>query len=211
MNVILCDIAFENLIKYLPWHRCCAAATWYRRVRSGGRSMWGSRRSDISELFIIPWQDITCPILWSYLDEWANKETRGPKGHISCTWVQCATFLTERQGQPFLYDPKTQIWYIKTLKSCFLSSFVEFLQQFQRRSRKCLCQSETRAAILFFWSAQKTQIWQRTLWSCFLSCFTEFRSVVSEEKSKMSQPIKGQGGHIVFPIGRKNTKLGRGR
>ena len=44
--------------------------------------------------------------------------------------------------------------------------------------------------------------------SCFLSSFVEFRSAVSEEKSKMSQPIRGQGGHLVFPIGPKNTNLG---
>ena len=37
---------------------------------------------------------------------------------------------------------------------------------------------------------------------CFLSSFVEFRS---EEKSKMSQPIRGQGGHLVFLIGPKNT------
>ena len=86
------------------------------------------------------------------------KLTRGPKGHISCTWVQCATSLTEQPRPPFLYDPKTQIWYIKTLRSCFLSSFVEFC------------------------------------------------SAVSE-KSKMFQPIRGQGGHLVFPIGLKNTNL----
>ena len=43
--------------------------------------------------------------------------------------------------------------------------------------------------------------------SCFLSSFVEFRSVVSEEKSKMTQPIRGQGGHLVFPIGPKNTNL----
>ena len=43
--------------------------------------------------------------------------------------------------------------------------------------------------------------------SCFLSSFDEFRSAVSEEKSKMSQPIRGQGGHLVFPIGPKNTNL----
>ena len=86
------------------------------------------------------------------------KLTRGPTGHISCTWVQCATSLTERPRPPFLYDPKTQIWYIKTLRSCFLSSFVEFC------------------------------------------------SAVSE-KSKLFQPIRGQGGHLVFPIGLKNTNL----
>ena len=59
------------------------------------------------------------------------------------------------------------------------------VQRFQRRRRKCLSQSETRAAILFFRSARKTQTWKRALRSCFLSSFVEFRSVVSEEKSKM--------------------------
>ena len=43
--------------------------------------------------------------------------------------------------------------------------------------------------------------------SCFLSSFVEFHSAVIEEKSKMSQPISGQGGHLVFPIGPKNTNL----
>ena len=47
----------------------------------------------------------------------------------------------------------------------------------------------------------------RTLISCFLSSFVEFCSVVSAEKSKMSQPIRGQGGHLVFPIDPKNTNL----
>ena len=46
-----------------------------------------------------------------------------------------------------------------------------------------------------------------TLRSCYLSSFVEFRWAVSEEKSKMSQPIRGQGGHLVFPIGPKNTNL----
>ena len=43
--------------------------------------------------------------------------------------------------------------------------------------------------------------------SCFLSSFVEFRSAVSEKKSKMSQPIRGQGGHLVFTMGPKNTNL----
>ena len=43
--------------------------------------------------------------------------------------------------------------------------------------------------------------------SCFLSSFVEFRSAVSEEKSKMSPPIRGQGSHLVFPISPKNTNL----
>ena len=41
----------------------------------------------------------------------------------------------------------------------------------------------------------------------FLSSFIEFRSAVSEKKSKMSQPIRGQGGHLLFPIGPKNTNM----
>ena len=91
------------------------------------------------------------------------------------------------------------------LASCQVS--LNSVQRFQRRSRKCLSQSETRAAILFFRSARKTQIWYRTLRYCFLSSFVEFRSTVSEKKSKMSQPIRGQGGHLVFPIGPKNITL----
>ena len=40
------------------------------------------------------------------------------------------------------------------------------------------------------------------------SCQVSLNSLaVSEEKSKMSQPIRGQGGHLVFPIGPKNTNL----
>ena len=46
-----------------------------------------------------------------------------------------------------------------------------------------------------------------TLRSCFLSSFVEFCSAVSEEKSEMSQTIRGQGGHLVFLIGPKNTNL----
>ena len=43
--------------------------------------------------------------------------------------------------------------------------------------------------------------------SCFLLSFIKFRSAVSEEKSKMSQPIRGQGGLLVFRSGPKNTNL----
>ena len=86
--------------------------------------------------------------------------TRGPKGHISCTWVQCVTFLRDRPRRTFLFTDRP-----------------------------------------------KKQTWWRTLRSCFLSSFVKFRSAVSEEKSKMSQPIRCQGGLLVFPIGPKNTNL----
>ena len=86
--------------------------------------------------------------------------TRCLKGHISCTWVQCATFLTLDLPGRFVYS-----------------------------------------------SAQKTQPWQKTLRSCFLSSFVEFRSAVSEKKSIMSKPIRGQGRNLLFLIGPKNTNL----
>ena len=62
---------------------------------------------------------------------------------------------------------------------------------------------------------EKHKLGMETLRPCFLSSFVEFRSAVSEEKSKMSQPIRGQsghlvfgqGGHLVFPISPKNTNL----
>ena len=71
-------------------------------------------------------------------------------------------------------------------------------------------QSEARATILFFLLTRKTQTWKRTMRSCFLSSFVEFHSAVSEEKSIMCQPIRGQGGHLVFPNGPKNTNLVEG-
>ena len=186
-----------------------------------------------------------------------TKKTRGPKGHTSCTRVQCATFLMDWPGRPSCFSNQPEItnlvedveillpvkfrWIpfsgsraeVENVSanqrpgwpSCFsdrpekhklgrgpwdlASCQVSFnsAQRFQRRNRKCLSQSEARAAILFFRSDRKTQTWQRTLRSCFLSSFVEFRSAVSEEKSKMSQPIRGQGRHLVFPIGLKNTNF----
>ena len=49
-----------------------------------------------------------------------------------------------------------------------------------------------------------------TLRSCFQSSFVEFRSAVSEEKSKMYRPIRGQGA-ILFLWSAQKHKLGRGR
>ena len=79
-------------------------------------------------------------------------ETRGPKGHISCTWVQCATFLRNQPGRPFLFSDRAEKHKLGRghwdLASCQVS--LNSIQRFQRRSRKCLSQSEARAAILFF-------------------------------------------------------------
>ena len=143
---------------------------------------------------------------------------------------------------------------VEDLASCQLS--LNSVQQFQRRSRKCLSQSEARAAILFSDQPEKHKLgrgrWDlaschRSAWAAILfsgyrevenvsanqrpgrpSCFPispkntnlvedveillpvtdrpgrQFYSAVTE-KSKMSQPIRGWGGHLVFPISPKNT------
>ena len=68
----------------------------------------------------------------------------------------------QRPGRPFCFFPDLpekhkhgrRHW---ELASCQVS--LNSVQRFQRRSRKCLSQSDARAAILFFRSAQKTQTW----------------------------------------------------
>ena len=86
---------------------------------------------------------------------------RGPKGHISCTWVQCAIFLKDWPGRPSCFSDRPKQHKLGRgrwdLSSCQVS--LNSIQPFQRR------------------------------------------------RQKMSQPIRGQGGHLVFPIGPKNTNL----
>ena len=89
-----------------------------------------------------------------------NVQTRGPKGHISCTWVQCATSLRNRPRQQFLFIDRPEKHKLGRrrwdLASCQVS--LNSVQRFQRRSRKCLSQSEIREAIWFLWSAQKHKL-----------------------------------------------------
>ena len=56
---------------------------------------------------------------------------------------------------------------------------------------------------------KKSHNWKQTLISCFLSNFVEFYSAISE-KSKLSQPIRGRGSHLIFLIRPKNTNLVKG-
>ena len=92
---------------------------------------------------------------------WYLQWTRGPKGHISCTWVQCATIMADWPGWPSCFSVRPEKHKLGRgrwdLASCQVS--LNSVQRFQRRSRKCLGQSEARVAILFFRSARKTQTW----------------------------------------------------
>ena len=71
-----------------------------------------------------------------------------------------------------------------------------------------LFDGSARMAIFVYWSARKTQSSKKTLGFCFLSSFIEFHSVVSEEKLKMSQPIRG---HLAFFDRPEKHKIGSGR
>ena len=97
---------------------------------------------------------------------------------------------------------------------CDLASWqasLNSVQRFQRINRKCLSHSEVGRLFCFSDRPEKHKHGRgRTLRSCFLSSVAEFCSAILEEKSKMSLPIKGRSGHLVFPIGSnlpKNTNL----
>ena len=67
----------------------------------------------------------------------------------------------QRPGRPSCFSDRSEKHKLGRghwdLASCQV--WLNSVQRFQRRSRKCLSQSEARAAILFFGSARKTQTW----------------------------------------------------
>ena len=76
--------------------------------------------------------------------------TRGTKGDILCTSVQCVTFLTDRPGRQFSSPNRPEKHKLVRghwdFASCQVSS--NSIQWF-KRSWKCFSQSDARAAILF--------------------------------------------------------------
>ena len=88
--------------------------------------------------------------------------------------------------------------------TCLCQVSLNSIQRFHSRSQTCLSQSEAgRPSCFSDRPEKKTQTLWRMLSSCLLLSFVEFCSMLSEEKSKMSQPIRG---HLVFPIGPKKTQ-----
>ena len=88
---------------------------------------------------------------------------------VKFRWIPFSGFYREvenvsanqRPGRPSCFSDRPEKHKLGRgrwdLASCQV--WLNSVQRFQRRSRKCLNQSETRAAILFFWSARKTQTW----------------------------------------------------
>ena len=88
---------------------------------------------------------------------------------VKFRWILFSSFRGEVEnvsanqmpGQPSCFSDRPEKYKLGRgyweLASCQVS--LNSVQRFQRRSLKCLSQSESRAAILFFWSARKTQSW----------------------------------------------------
>ena len=108
----------------------------------------------------------------SYFSDRPEKHKLG-RGHwdlpVKFCWIPFSGFREEvenvsanqRLGRPSCFSDQPEkhklgrgLW---DLATCQVS--LNSVQRFHQRSRKFLSQSEARAAILFFWSAQKTQTW----------------------------------------------------
>ena len=120
----------------------------------------------------------------------------------------CHLFDRSARTVIFIYssDWKTQLgrrcW---DLASCQIS--LNLIRQFQRRSQKCLSQLWAMATIFFFYrSARKTDL----VMDVEILFPVKFRRILFSgfrKKSKISQPIRGWSGHLVFTISPKNTNL----
>ena len=128
----------------------------------------------------------------------------------------CIGPFKEQEAQRVKYRaPEYNVPPFWTLRSFFLSSFIELRLAVSEEKSKMSQPIRGQGGHLVFRSAppppKKKTNWKEKLRSCFLSSFIEFCSAVLEEKSKMPQPIRGQGGHLVFRSAPKNKhKLGRG-
>ena len=118
-----------------PWHIWCGDSRVYK----------------IKNLFLGISISIICILL-------TNKRPKGP--HIVHLSTMCHLFdglaraASYFSNQPEKHKLGRGRWDLASYQVSFNS-----VKRFQRRSRKCLSQSEARAAILFFRSAQKAQTW----------------------------------------------------
>ena len=138
--------------------------------------------------------------------------TRGPKGPITCTWVQCATFLTDWPGWPFLYTNQPEKH--KLGRGCWdLASgqvSLNSVQQYERKSWKCLSQSEVRAVILFSDQPEKHKL-GRGRWD-LASCQVSLNFIQSFQRRsrKCLSQSEARRPSCFFDRPEKH-KLGRGR
>ena len=136
-------------------HVSLSSAQWFQRRSRKCLSQWETRaailffRSAWKNTNLVEGVEILLPVKFRWIL------------FSGFRWEVENVSANQRPGRPscFFYRPEKHKlgrgpWY---LASCQVS--LNSVQRFQRRSRKCLSQSEARAAILFFRSARKTQTW----------------------------------------------------
>ena len=138
-------------------------------------------------------------------------QTRGPKGHISCTWVQFATFLRNRPKRTLFFTDRPTKHKLGRRRWDLASYQVSLnsVQWFQRRSRKCLSQSEARAAIVFPIGPNNTNLVEdveillhvKIHWIPFSGFRGEVENVSANQRS---------GRPSCFSVRPEKHKLGRG-
>ena len=178
-------MSFNSIQRFQKWTWKCLSQS------EAGRLSFFFDRPEKQDVKILPPIKF-CLLLFSDFREDENVTNNQRPGRSSC----------------FSYSPDKHVlvtgrWYIAPDQVSLNS-----VQWFQRKIRKCLNQSQARASILFFRSARKnpTHLVEDVEILIPLK-LSQISSAFSEEKSKMSQTIRGQGALHVFPISPKNTYL----
>ena len=184
---------------------------------------------------------------------WTQKQlTRGPTGHISCTWVQYATFFdrSDRTAIILFFQPpppkkknqtnkQTNKTKTKNTPPPKKKSKPKKKKKKKKKNTHTNLEEDVMLPFKFRWipfSGCRGEVWNvsvnqrsgrpfcfsdqpekrklgRGRWdidSCQVS-LNSFQQFQSRYQSKISQPIRGQGGHLVFSDGPEKFKHGRGR
>ena len=137
------------------------------------------------------------------------KWTRGPKCHISCTWVQCATFLRNRPEQPSCFPISTKN--TNLVEDVEISLPVKFhwilFNRFRREVENVSAhQRPLRSSCFSDRPEEKTNLVEDIeILFPVKFCWIPFRSFRGEVENVPAN--QRPGSHLVFPIGPKNTNF----
>ena len=131
-------------------------------------------------------------------------------------WIPCSGFsgdvenvsANQRPGRPSCFSDPPEKHKLGRGRWDLASCQVSFnsVQRFQRRNRKCLSQSEARAAILFFRSAQKHKL-RRGRWD-LASCQVSLNSVQRfQRRSRKCEKLTTDDGQRVITIVHLSLRL----
>ena len=139
-DLVSCKVSFNSVLRFQRKSRKCLS-------QSEARAAILFFRSAKKKQNMLKGVEILLPIKFPWIP------FSGLKGEVE------NVSANQRPGRPFCFSDRPKKHKLGRgrwdLASCKVS--LNSVQQFQRRSQKCLSQSEARAAILFFRSARKTQ------------------------------------------------------